>query len=151
MERIRKLLWRLFVAFVFIWLVADVVPAIFFTIVNSAIHVQHENFKSTAELEEAFKKEKEKLGITADTDVVVVDDLPDAACQTEKVRVGFETIYKISVKKDYADLACVKHELYHIYGGHFSEKYRLRILNQLIYAYYYEPTAIVYVIFGWKL
>lgn len=147
---IKNLLWRFFVVLFVFWVICDTAPAIFFTIVNSAIHAQHKNFKSVAELEGAFKKEKEKLGIIADTVVVLVDDLPDAACQTEKVRVGLETIYKISVKKEYADLACVKHELYHIYGGHFKKK-RNPVLDKLFYAYYYEPAAILYVVFGWKL
>jgi|SRR3989338_2786281 len=94
--------------------------------------------KSDSELVAMLGQEKGKLGCSKN--IAASIDYGNGSSQSRKVG---ENKYQIVLNKNDADLAVLRHELYHIHAGHAE-------LQPTFFRYWFlgEPSAILYSAFG---
>jgi len=109
--------------------------------------------RSENELNEVLRKEKAVLGLDAIPITIAFSDESPLFAVTRTIRQCdkiYGCIYKIEIgaKRNFKN--AVKHELYHIYDGH-SFYNGMSWTDLIFYFFFYEPQAMLYTMFGWRL
>ena len=111
------------------------------------------------QLEQYVKRERRKID-PLNSCPIIAELIPESRGRSDKLDLG---TYGVKIGGSYATEAIVRHELYHILGGHIdaanidAAKYEVlprlpaKALGFTKYLFWYEPKALIYQTTGLKL
>lgn len=125
------------------------------TVPNFINHLISAKIISEKDLDAVVKLEKKRLGITMPVRATVVENLfkeKHVQCRISRSDESkTNKAYEMEVAKNYLDVGCVRHELYHIYGGHFRYIDADPVLKSILYWFYFEPACNLYALLGLRV